>query len=459
MGIRTGQEFIDGLRARSRDVWVKGQRVDDVTAHPAFAGIVRQLARLYDAQFDPLHADTLSCPLANGDRVGTAFVPARTQADLAKRRRAFQTWAEMTFGLVGRSPDFLNVTLLAFAEARAVFDRAGTQFGDRVVRYYEYVRDNDLFLSHALITPQNEGSRSSLCVVRETPHGIIVGGAHMIATLGAVSDEMIIYNPPMFKLGDENYALIFAVPTDVPGLRQICRAPYDTGERASFDHPLASRFAETDSLLIFKDVFVPWDRVFCYRDVALSNAIYPDSGLRNHTAHQTNTRALVKLQFAAGLAVAVARAIKADRFLHVQRMLGEALGHVEMVKSALVRSEAECETTPAGTMRPALAPLQALRTFLPTAYPRVIESLRTIAAEGFMMMPTGADLASDELAADAALYCQGADGLFKLAWDLAGDAFGSRPPHDTGDPAGNYLGCDDREMMWLVRSALDLAAE
>jgi anthranilate 3-monooxygenase (FAD)/4-hydroxyphenylacetate 3-monooxygenase len=281
----------------------------------------------------------------------------------------------------------------------------------------------------------------------------------MIATLGAVSDEMIICNPPMFKPGDEDHALMFAVPTDVPGLRQICREPCNMGERASFDHPLASRFAEIDSLLIFKDVFVPWDRVFCYRDIGLSNAIYPECGLRNHTAHQTDARALVKLQFAAGLAVAVARAIKADRFPHVQQMLGEALGYVEMVKSALVRSEAECEPTPAGTMRPALAPLQALATFLPTAYPRVIEILRTIAAERLTMMPSGADLACDELAQDAALYCQGADGLFRLARDLAGDAFGSRLPHDAGDSAGNYLGCDDREMMRLVRAALDLAGD
>jgi anthranilate 3-monooxygenase (FAD)/4-hydroxyphenylacetate 3-monooxygenase len=280
----------------------------------------------------------------------------------------------------------------------------------------------------------------------------------MIATLGAVSDEMIIYNPPIFKPGDEDYALMFAVPTDVPGLRQICRAPYDMGERAGFDHPLASRFQETDSLLIFKDVFVPWDRVFCYRDVALANAIYPECGPRGHTAHQTNTRALVKLQFAAGLAVAVARAIEADRFLHVQQMLGEALGYVEMVKSALVRAEAECATTPAGTMRPASAPLQALGTFLPAAYPRVIEILRIIAAEGLMMLPTGADLASDELAADAALYCQDADGLFRLARDLTGDACGARLPHYAGDAADNHPGFDDRDVMRLVRAALDLTA-
>jgi len=258
------------------------------------------------------------------------------------------------------------------------------------------------------------------------------------------------------------------VPTDVMGLRQICRTPYDHGDQDAFDHPLASRFEESDSLLIFDRVLVPWDRVFVYRDVALCNAVFPDSALRNHTAHQTNTRALVKLQFAVGLAVAVARAIKADQFLHVQQMLGECLGYIEMVKSALVRSEIEHETVAGGHVRASLAPLLALRGLLPTAYPRIVEVLQTIGAGGLMMMPSGADFAAPEIASDVARYYQGAGTasldrvkLFKLAWDLAGDAFGSRQlqyeRYYAGDPvrilAGTYLSCDDRELMALVDKA------
>lgn len=483
MPIRSGQQYIDGLRSHPRDVWVSGERVHDVTTHPAFKGSVTQLARLYDAQFDEALRPALTYTVPEtGQLAGTAFMPANNRADLAKRRNAYRIWAEMNFGLMGRSPDFMNCTLLAFKEARDVFDRDGKKYGDNVVAYYEYVRDNDLFLSHALVTPQNDRSKSSsqqadaalhLRVVEERPDGIVVSGARMIATLGAVADEIIMYNLPTFKPGDEDYAVMFAVPADVKGLRQICREPYDNGKKESFDHPLSSRFEENDSLLIFKDVFVPWERVFCYKNVALSNAIYPDSALRNHTAHQTNTRALVKMQFAVGLAIAVARSIKADGFLHVQQMLGECLGAIEIIKSALVRSEVECELTANGTVRAALPPLQAIRTFLPTAYPRVIEVLQTIAAGGFMLMPTGADFCEPELASDAALYYQGADGLasvdrvrlFKLAWDLAGDSFGTRllqyERYYAGDPvrllAGNYLACNDREPLALVNAALELA--
>ena len=286
---------------------------------------------------------------------------------------------------------------------------------------------------------------------------------------------MLMYGLPGHKPGDEDHALMFAVPTNVEGLRQICREPYALkGDRNSFDHPLSSRFEENDSLLIFNNVFVPWERVFCYRNVELSNSIYPLTALRNHTAHQTNTRALVKMQFAVGLALAVARAIKADQYLHVQQMLGECLNSIEIIKSGLVRSEAECEPTSAGTVRAALAPLQSLRAFLPFAYPRVIEVIQTIAAGGFMMMPTGRDFAVPELSDDVNRYYAGAGissldrvRLFKLAWDLAGEAFGTRAlqyeRYYAGDPvrvlAGNYLAADDRELKQLVNSALALSGD
>jgi anthranilate 3-monooxygenase (FAD) / 4-hydroxyphenylacetate 3-monooxygenase len=484
MAIRDGRQLLAGLREHPREVWVEGELVLDVTAHPAFERSVEQLARLYDMQFDPEFRDILTFVVPEtGERAGSAFMPAYGIADLKKRRDAYRIWAEATFGLMGRSPDFLNATLLAFAEASHVFARGGEQYGRNIQRYYEYVRDNDLFLSHALITPQNDRTRTSsaqadssmhLKVVRETSEGILVSGARMLATLGPVSDEMIMYNLPTFRPGDEDHAIMFAVPTAAPGLRQICRTPYDRADRSQFDHPLASRFEESDALLIFDNVLVPWERVFVYRDVALCNAIYPDTALRNHTAHQTNTRALVKMQFAVGLAVAVARAINADQFLHVQQMLGECLGYVEIVKSALCRSEMEHETTATRHVRALLAPLQALRAFLPTAYPRVIEVLQTIGAGGLMMMPSGADFVAAGICDDVARYYQGAAvssldrvKLFKLAWDLAGDAFGSRQlqyeRYYAGDPvrilAGNYLGCDDRELMALVDKAVALAGE
>ncbi len=483
MPARTGKQFIEGLRSRPRDVWLRGERIGDPTAHPAFKRPIERVAELYDMQHDPQFAEVLTYKSpSSGEPVGTAFMAPKSLADLVKRRNAFQVWSEATFGLMGRSPDFMNTVLLAFAEAKEVFARDGQKYADNLVKYYEYVRENDLFLSHALISPQTDRSKSSseqvdphlhMGVVKETPEGIVIRGARMLATMGPICDEMLIYNLPGLKPGDEPHAVAFAVPVDAPGLRQICREPYNWGERAEYDHPLAANFEECDSLLIFNDVLIPWERVFIYKNVKLANALYPDTALRNHTGHQTNVRAMVKMRFAVGMAQAVARAVKTDQFLHVQEKLGECMSYVELIRSAIVRAEVEHDVLPNGHVRASLAPLQALRGLLPTFYPRVIEVLQTIGAGGLLMTPSAADFNAPEIAADVAKFYQGAEGLesvdrvrlFKIAWDLAGDSFGSRQLQYerfyAGDPvrilAMTYLGTDDRDYKALVDRAVAIA--
>lgn len=483
MGVRTGAQFIDGLKKRPREVWLHGRRVEDVTTEPAFVRPMRSIARLYDMQHDPRYRDVLTYPSpSSGQPVGTAFMMSRTIEDLRKRHAAFRLWAEATFGMMGRSPDFLNTTVMAFAEAADVFGRLGPRYADNIVRYYEFVRENDLFLTHALITPQIDRSKTSfeqadpflhMGVVRETADGLVLRGARMLATMGPIADEVIVYNLPGLKTGDERHAAVFAIPIDAPGLRQICREPYDMGERNRYDHPLASHFEEPDTLLIFDDVMVPWDRVFLHGNVEHANAMYPDTNLRNHTGHQTGVRGVVKLQTATAVACAIARAVKADSFLHVQEMLGEAIGNIELARSCIVRAEVEYETARMGTIRTRFTPLQTLRGFLPRAYPRVVEILRTIGAGGLLMQPSAADFGAS-IAGDVAKYYQGASGmpavdrvrLFKLAWDLCGDAFGMRQEqyerYYAGDPvrlvAGNYQSYEgEPELRAILERAVELA--
>jgi anthranilate 3-monooxygenase (FAD) / 4-hydroxyphenylacetate 3-monooxygenase len=484
MGVRTGEEFIRHLKAHPREVWLRGRRIDDVTEEPAFEKPIKQLAHLFDMQHDPQYADTLTYQSpTSGDPVATAFMPSRSYDDLVKRRKGFQLWAEATFGLMGRSQDYMNATLLAFAEARHLFAEAGEQFGDNIVNYYEFIRENDLFLTHAIVSPQTDRSKSSaeqtgdhlhLGVVRETGDGIIVRGARMLATLGPIADEILVYNLPGLQPQDAAHALVFGLPVDAPGLRQMCREPFDEGGRSSFDHPLASNFEESDTLMIFDDVLVPWERVFLYNQVDLSNAVFPQTFLRNYSAHQTCARGLVKMQFAVGLAMAVSEAVKSNGFLHVQEMFGECLEALELIKGCMTRAEIEFETTERGAVLPLYQPLQAVRTFMPRAYPKVIEVLQKVGAGGLLMMPSAADLTSP-VGAEIERFYQGADGLagtdrirlYKLAWDLCGDSFGSRQlqyeRYYAGDPvrstAANYVNFDKSESQELVKRALELAGE
>lgn len=482
MGIRTGRQYLEGLKSRPREVWLRGKRIVDVATHPAFEKPAQHVARLYDMQHDSRWQERLTYRSpSTGDLVGTAFMMARSLDDLNKRSDAFRLWAEASFGLLGRSPDFLNTTVMAFAESPAVFAKLGERFRNNVLAYYEYVRENDLFLTHALVTPQTDRTRSSfdqasdflhMGVVRETDEGLIVRGARMLATHGPIADEVIVYNLPGLKPGDEPYAMSFAMPMGTPGIRLICREPFDEGGRSSFDHPLATHFEEPDALLIFDDVLVPWDRVFLHGNVALANELYSSTALRNHTGHQTGVRAIAKMQLAVGTAIAVTEAVKANGFLHVQHMLGEIIGYIELAKSCVTCALVEHEPTGVGTVRPSFTPLQTLRGMMSTAYPRIIEVLQTVGAGGLLMMPTAADFDSP-IGPDIRRYYQGAEGLpaedrvrlFKLAWDLAGDAFGTRAVqyerYYAGDPvrviAGNYLSYPYRaDCLGAVERALAL---
>ncbi|MDB5838542.1 MAG: 4-hydroxyphenylacetate 3-monooxygenase, oxygenase subunit [Herminiimonas sp.] len=485
MGVRTGAQYLERLQSHPREVWMRGKRVEDVTTHPAFEKPARHVARLYDMQHDPRYKDILTFPSpTTGNPVGTSFMMSKSLDDLRKRHKAFQLWAEASFGLLGRSPDFVNTTVMAFAESPAVFERMGPRYKENVDRYLEYIRENDLFLTHALVTPQTDRTRSSkeqvdeflhMGVVRETGEGLIVRGARMLATHGPIADEVICYNLPGLKPGDDAYAMVFAIPLDTKGVKMICREPFDEGGRSSFDHPLSTRFEEPDALLIFDDVLVPWDRVFLHGNVELANAMLIEASVRNHTGHQTGVRAIAKMQLAVGTAMEVAEAVKANGFLHVQQMLGEIIGYIELAKSCVVRAEVEFETSANGTVRPSFTPLQTLRGLMSRAYPRIIEVLQTIGAGGLLMMPTAEDFASP-IGPDIEKYYQGAGGLpaverirlFKLAWDLAGDAFGMRAMqyerYYAGDPvrlvAGNYLSyAYKQECKDAVQRALALSGD
>ncbi|MGE0733314.1 MAG: 4-hydroxyphenylacetate 3-monooxygenase, oxygenase component [Alphaproteobacteria bacterium] len=485
MAARTGAKYIESLKRTRRDVWLRGRQITDVTTHPAFTQPIRHIARLYDMQHDPRHREILTYPSpSTGQPVGTAFMMARSPADLHKRRQAFQLWAEATFGLIGRTPDFVNTTLMAWAESPDVFGRLGPRFKDNVIRYYEHARENDLFLTHALITPQTDRSKSSaeqvdkflhLGVVEETERGLVVRGARMLVTQGPIVDDVLVFSLPGLKAGEEPYSMAFAIPVSTPGIRMICREPFDEGGRSSFDHPLATNFEEPDALMIFDDVLVPWDRVFLYGNLQLANAMYLETSLRNHTAHQTSVRGIAKLELVIGTAIAVAEAVKSDGYLHVQNMLGEAIGMLELAKSSVVRAEVEYSRSAAGTLCTGLTPLQHLRGFLPKAYPRAIEILQTIAAGGLLMLPSAADFGSP-IAGQVDRFYQGAGGLdakervklFKLAWDLAGDAFGMRQlqyeRYWVGDPyrlvATNFLSYEHKaHCKSVVANALAWAGE
>lgn len=480
MGIRTGAQYIAGLKDQEREIWILGQKVKDVTNHPVFAKSLSHTAALFDLQHDARYQDTLTWVTPEAERVAATYMPCKTHEDLSKRAAAYRITAERTLGMMGRSPDFVGSFIFGFAESTDLLSGLDPSFAQNLMRYRDHVRDNDVFLTHAIIPPQNDRSKTSsqqeghghLRIVRETDAGLVLRGARMLATMGPLSDDVLLYNMGGQKKEDSDFVFTCAVPVSLPGVKQICREPYDTGTRSQASHPMASNFEDSDTLMIFDDVLVPWERVFAYRNVEVINHFNENNSGRFHSSHQAAVRGLVKLQFVVGLLMKVAKTCGAASFLHVQQMIGECIHYIELMKSCLARAVLEAEKLPNGTLRPAMPALMAGRMLTSRYYARVVEILQIVGAGGMQMMPSMEDLQSP-IGAEIAPYYRGVDvdakdrvGLYKMAWDICGEAFGARQVqyerYHLGDPvrnlAGMYMNYDKTVCEGLVEHAQRLTA-
>jgi 4-hydroxyphenylacetate 3-monooxygenase len=351
-------------------------------------------------------------------------------------------WARRSCGMMGRSPDFMNVTFAAWAGAAEFFAKNRPEFAGNLQRYYEYIRENDLTLTHALINLQrsrtvtgvpNLSDDAALHVVRETDAGIVVRGARILATLGPLSDEIAVYSPRLARLaeGHSPYALNFAIPCGTPGVKFLCRDSFDLG-RSHFDHPLGSRFEEMDCVVFFEDVFVPWERVFLLGDVEMINATANTTHSTRHSAHQGAAKNVAKCELVLGVALLMTETLGNAHLPHSEERLGELIMYTELMKACMRAAEADAELDEWGVMCPAPMPIETTRNLFMTAYPRMVEILQLLGSSSFMVTPSEADFRSplapaieQYLATDTA-SARDRVKLFRLAWDIAGSAFGSR---------------------------------
>ena len=481
MPARTGAQFLQGLRDRPRDLWIDGRRVPDPVEHPAFRHVLRSVAALYDMQHEPAGGEEMtSVSPTSGDRVGLSFLIPQSHDDLARVRKMMKRWADYSGGFMGRTPDYLNRALVGYASAAAYCAENDPRFGDNIRRYYEHVREKDLCLTHTLITPQANRSAGpsqqadpflAARIVEENAGGVVLRGARLLATL-PTSDEILVFPSTLLKAGpeDEPYAYAVAIPNNTPGLRFLCRESFDYGH-SHFDHPLGSRFEEMDAVVIFDNVQVPWDRVFLLRDVERCNRAFATTGAVAHMAHQVVTKNVAKTEFILGVASLIVETIAIEQYQHVHEKMAELIINLEAMRAFLRTSEVEAQLNRWGVMQPAWPPLDAARNVYTRMYPRMVEILQQLGASGFMAIPTLSDLRGSQ-AGTIRTYYQAARAdavdrikLFRLAWDIALSAFGSRQVlyerFFFGDPvrmAGAMFNAYDRKpYMERVREFLERA--
>ena len=229
-----------------------------------------------------------------GERVGLSFIIPRTREELEARREMMLHWARATCGMMGRSPDFMNVTLRRLGGRgrllRAVPARSSAPTS---ARYHEHIREHDLTLTHALINLQRSRTVSGVLNLRgrhRAARGARDRRRHGRARraraghAGAASPTRSRSTRRAWPRWTSRTAPSRSTSPSrcgTPGLKFLCRESFDLG-RSHFDHPLGSRFEEMDCVVFFDDVLVPWERVFLLGDVDLINGTGMTTGSSMH---------------------------------------------------------------------------------------------------------------------------------------------------------------------------------
>jgi 4-hydroxyphenylacetate 3-monooxygenase len=439
---QNGAEYLESLRD-GREVYVYGERVADVTTHPAFRNTARMTARLFDALHDRERRDKLLLPTDTDGKGKThAFFKApKTIEESIAGRDAIAEWQRITYGWMGRSPDY-KAAFLGTLGANAEFYKP---FDANARRWYTFSQERVPFVNHAIIHPPVDRDKppdqvADVCVhvERETDGGIYVSGAKVVATGSVLTNYTFIAHHGLIPLNDKKFALVFMVPTNAPGVKFLCRTSYEMTAAvmsSPFDQPLSSRLDENDAVFIMDNVFVPWENVFVYADVEKANNFFPRTGFLPRFVVHGCTRLAVKLDFIAGLLLKAVEASGTKDYRGVQANVGEVIAWRNMfwaLTEAMVRDPRPWKGP---YLLPNPDPGNAYQVLATIAYTKIKYLIEQTAASGLIYLNSHArDFDNPAIRPYIDRYMRGSNGytaeqrikLMKLLWDCIGTEFGAR---------------------------------
>ncbi len=437
--LKTGAEHLEQLRD-GRVVYIGAERVDDVTTHPAFRNAARSIAAIYEMK----RADPELCCTEDGERFSAYFLRARTKEDLEKRLKLHRAIATMSHGLLGRSPDHVA----SFVTGMAMNPAAFAQYADNLLRYYQYMKRNDVYAAYAVVPPQAARNPEfyvkqnlpvpTLRVVREDDDGVVISGMKMLATGAVFANDLWIGNLIPLAPNQLPESITCAIPVSAPGVTLWSRKPFELHAPCEFDNPLAWRFDETDSRVMCENVKVPWERVFVHQDAVLAREIYIKTPGHCYGNHQSNVRFHAKMQLIVGLASRIAQASGAQEIPAVREVLGR-FAALEATLGAMIAGQIQDaedwpEVDQQGWKTFNRRYMYAALNWCTESHSSIIEALRELCGGGVFQMPADVTVMHDpKLRAQFERYWQTPQlpalermKLYKLAWDLIGSEFAGR---------------------------------
>lgn len=400
--IRTGQDYRESIRD-GRQVWINGEKVKDVPSHPAFKPIVDIRARMYDMAHEDRYRDVMSYvdPGTNEPNCTAHKLPF-TQDDWHAKRRAVDAVMNDIGGVVIRVGDETIGEMWSLYDGRDVLNEVDPQFARNIENHIGKAIRNDVFHVSANTDPKGDRSKRPqdqdpdmlLHVVRETDKGIVVRGAKY-ETAAAYANQAFV-KPTIANWGDDklsDYAVGFICEMGAPGMKHICRTGF-AGRAPAADYPLASKFDEVDTLLVFDDVLVPWENVLFYRHTRA--AAYIRSCLHRYSAFPFVQRIQYIADMLIGAALHNARQTGLEKQQAVQEKLAELACYRETINAHLTAAIAAAEKSPGGLLMPNQSLLYTGRVHACSRLPAMMHLARELCGGQICVTPDAATFAEPE---------------------------------------------------------------
>ena len=442
MMIKTGKEHLESLKD-GRVVYIGDEKVDDVTSHPAFVRAAQTVAHLYDIKHEDEHSNILTFE-ERGERYSMWFLQAKNRDDLRRRMRAHKLIADQTSGMMGRSMDHVSSFVTGMATSPSFFTTEKYDFSENIFSYYEYMKQNDIFATYAVLPPQAARNPEfyqkknlpipTLMVTDQNKDGVTISGMKMLATSAVFCNDIWIGNLLPLAPDQVKQAVTCAIPCNVDGLSMWMRQPISLNATNQFDAPLTWNMDETDVLIMCDNVKVPWEKVFVMDDAILAREIYIKTPGHCYGNHQANVRFWSKMELITGLSSKVAQATGADQVPAVRETLGR-IAALEATLSGMIHGQIEAaESWPEGYTTFNRRMMYAALNWCTENHSQIVDLLRELCGGGVFQMPASITVMHDkELRKDFEAYFQTPQmnapdrmKLFRLAWDVVGSEFAGR---------------------------------
>jgi len=409
MGLRTVEQFLAGLRD-GREVYYRGERVADVPNHPELGVVACHVAIDFKLAENPKYHD-IAQHQEDGESYSAYYRVPRGASDLLARSKLIEAATVEGATLVILIKEIGTDALFAL---KRVLARSGYAEGEeRVETFYRRCRKEDLALAVAQTDVKGDRSKRPseqadpdlyLRVVEERPDGLVVRGAKAHTSYGPCVDEVIVLPSRSMGPGDEPWSVAFAVPAATPGLRMYA-SDFLHGTEDPWTRPISATHKMVETLTVFDDVFVPWERVFFYNrpDIAGASAL---TFVEFHRFTAVSYK-LPLLDALVGAGMAVARANGIDRAGHVRDKLTWLAGYAETVRGLTELAAQRCGLE-AGIAYPDVFTTNLAKWTFARDFHRAVDAVQDLAGGLLVTGPSGMDWNSPEVRPVLDKYLRGA---------------------------------------------------